>query len=159
MTQKVEALLDYAASRGIRARVSSTLRDCATQNALFEQGRTTPGPVVTGAKGCQSWHTWGRAVDILIDGPREGYAILGDWWKRRGGDWGGDFTNVDDPGHFEWHPDMELRDICPTGNECPAHAGEWPEDRPLFVRPLPRALFGAAVASAGLALAYVLVKR
>ena len=35
------------------------LRTFAQQNALYAQGRITPGKIVTKAKGGQSWHNFG----------------------------------------------------------------------------------------------------
>jgi hypothetical protein len=39
-------------------------RDFAYQDKLYAQGRTTPGEIVTNAKGHQSAHCWGLAVDV-----------------------------------------------------------------------------------------------
>lgn len=112
----VERLLKYAKSEGYEARVTSGRRSCAEQNALYASGRTVGGRIVTGAPGCRSWHTWGRAVDLYIPGwPQEAYAKLGAFWQRLGGRWGGDFG---DPGHFEWHPGVDINDMCPRGANC-----------------------------------------
>ena len=50
-------------------RVVQGLRTIAEQNALYAKGRTSPGPKVTNAKGGQSIHNYGLAVDfaLLID--------------------------------------------------------------------------------------------
>jgi len=32
--------------------------------------------------------------------------------------WGGRFTNVKDPGHFEWHPGIRIEDVCPDPRSC-----------------------------------------
>lgn len=119
-----KALLRYAADQNIPATVSSTYRTCDTQNALYAQGRGAPGPIVTGAPGCFSWHTHGRAVDIAIPGyPVALYEKLGLWWEQHGGIWGGRFANIDDPDHFEWHPGSTLTDACPHGAYvCPTLA-------------------------------------
>ncbi len=47
-------------------RVSHTLRTFYEQNQLFEQGRTKPGRIVTSAKGGQSYHNYGLALDIVL---------------------------------------------------------------------------------------------
>jgi hypothetical protein len=154
MDQNTQALLDFAASRRIPARISSTLRTCAQQDALWEQGRGAPGPVVTDAHGCQSWHVWGRAVDLVIDGPLSDYKVLGDEWKSWGGVWGGDFP-IGDFGHFEWHPGINhVSQICPTGYECPPPMAAWPEDRPIFDRPIPRFFIGLGTAGVLVSFAY-----
>lgn len=45
-------------------RLVQGLRTFAEQQALYDQGRTTPGKIVTHAKGGQSWHNYGIAGDI-----------------------------------------------------------------------------------------------
>lgn len=94
-----------------KAHIRSGIRSEATQNALYAQGRTTDGLVVTNARGCMSWHVQGRAVDLsglTVEELRE----VAVWWKKRGGHWGGDFTGFFDPGHFEWHPGLTIEDVC-----------------------------------------------
>lgn len=106
-------------ARELDARIASARRSCAEQNAIYAQGRTTPGVIVTGARGCQSWHVWGRAVDLEARGAtRADWEELGRWWESRGGTWGGDFPNVDDPGHFEWHPGLTIAQACPDPDRC-----------------------------------------
>jgi hypothetical protein len=101
------------------ARIVSARRTCAEQRALYAQGRTAPGPVVTGANGCSSWHVLGRAVDLSAPGAtRATWEKLGIWWEARGGHWGGRFKNVDDPAHFEWHPGLRISDLCPDPERC-----------------------------------------
>jgi peptidoglycan L-alanyl-D-glutamate endopeptidase CwlK len=45
--------------------VTATLRTNAEQDALYAQGRTTPGPIVTNARGGQSAHNYGLAIDVV----------------------------------------------------------------------------------------------
>lgn len=47
-------------------RYAYTLRTFAEQDALYAQGRTTPGKVVTQARGGQSAHNFGAAIDIVL---------------------------------------------------------------------------------------------
>jgi len=161
MEQKVADLLAYGRSIGIEARVSEGFRTCARQNAIYAGGSST----ATGVSGCHSWHVWGRAADLLIDGgTRADYAALAAEWKRWGGIWGGDWTSpADDWGHFEWHPDIpDIHDLCPRGagaEACPDPNEPWPEDRPLWARPGVRLLGGALLAAGGMYLAYSLVRR
>lgn len=44
--------------------ITSTLRDNESQNALYAQGRTTKGAIVTNARGGQSFHNYGVAFDF-----------------------------------------------------------------------------------------------
>lgn len=66
MTPEAQAafgsLMDRYAKAGVRAKVVETLRSQARQNALYEQGRSTTGPVVTWTR--DSMHTKGLAADI-----------------------------------------------------------------------------------------------
>ena len=45
-------------------RVVQGLRTWAEQQALWNQGRTTPGKIVTHAQGGQSWHNYGLAAEL-----------------------------------------------------------------------------------------------
>lgn len=47
-------------------RFSYTLRTFAEQNAIYAQGRTKPGKIVTQAKGGLSMHNYGLAIDIVL---------------------------------------------------------------------------------------------
>ena len=49
---------------GVEVRIVQGLRTIDEQNALYAQGRTKPGKKVTNAKGGQSYHNYGLAVDI-----------------------------------------------------------------------------------------------
>jgi peptidoglycan L-alanyl-D-glutamate endopeptidase CwlK len=45
--------------------VTQGLRTWAEQDALYAEGRTTPGRIVTHARGGYSWHNYGLAVDLV----------------------------------------------------------------------------------------------
>lgn len=49
--------------------VTSGLRTMAAQAALYAQGRTMPGPIVTHAKPGDSAHNWGLAIDVALQTP------------------------------------------------------------------------------------------
>jgi len=55
---KLEALGTYIL-------VVSGLRTSSEQEALYAQGRTTPGHIVTNAKAGESMHNYGLAVDVV----------------------------------------------------------------------------------------------
>ena len=48
-----------------KVRITQGLRTIAEQDALYAKGRTTPGKKVTNAKGGQSVHNYGFAVDTV----------------------------------------------------------------------------------------------
>lgn len=97
-------------------RFAYTLRTNAEQDALYAQGRTKPGKIVTWAKAGQSFHNFGLAIDIvlIIDGKEASWDMLkdfdgdkvADWmecvaiFKKHGWEWGGNWTKKDYP-HFQ----------------------------------------------------------
>ncbi len=61
----VDALLANARLVGIDLLVTCTYRSLSEQAALYAQGRTKPGPIVTRAQPGQSAHNFGLAVDVV----------------------------------------------------------------------------------------------
>ena len=51
--------------QGIDVLVTSTYRDKESQAAIYAQGRTKPGRIVTKAKAGQSWHNFRLAFDFV----------------------------------------------------------------------------------------------
>jgi hypothetical protein len=79
------------------------------QKALYAQGRTAPGPIVTNAKDAkESAHGVAAAVDFAVSrngvvdwNDRDAYALLGALAKDFGLVWGGNFSWGWDGGHVE----------------------------------------------------------
>lgn len=72
LATRVRMLIDTFAQNGVQIEVVQGLRTFAEQDALFAQGRTKPGQVVTRARGGQSNHNYGLAcfdeqTEILTD--------------------------------------------------------------------------------------------
>src|ERR687883_479303 len=61
----ITTLIDTLYKNGIQIEVVQGLRTFAEQDALYAQGRTRPGPIVTRARGGQSNHNYGLAVDVV----------------------------------------------------------------------------------------------
>ena len=59
------AFVTKCAAAGVDVLITSTYRDHESQAALFAQGRTTPGKIVTNARPGQSWHNWRCAFDFV----------------------------------------------------------------------------------------------
>lgn len=105
------ALVKDAAAKGIEIRVTSGTRTYEEQNALYEQGRSKPGRIVTNARGGHSNHNFGIAFDVTIfkngqpvwESPQ--YKVVGALGKALGFTWGGDWESIQDEPHFELHPD------------------------------------------------------
>ena len=95
-----------------KVRISQGLRTFAEQDTLFNQK-----PKVTNAKGGQSVHNYGFAVDIvlIIDGKDASWDTHKDWdgdkvadwdecvkiFAKYGWNWGGNWSNFKDMPHFE----------------------------------------------------------
>ena len=60
----VIAAQELVAKDGVTIEVISGLRSWAQQAALFAQGRTKPGRIVTKARPGSSWHNYGLAIDL-----------------------------------------------------------------------------------------------
>lgn len=102
---QVESFLNKANRMGYCCGVFSGLRNFDQQNKLYAQGRTEPGKIVTNAKGGESFHNYGLAVDVVFldngnwswDEKHE-WRLLGELGKSFGLHWGGVWN---DKPHFE----------------------------------------------------------
>lgn len=109
--QDVEDAINELAASGVKVRVTFGFRTNAEQDKLYAQGRTTPGNIVTNAKGGESIHNYGLAVDVVEIQPMYGYSPDGypaERWntiakafKSRGFEWGNDWPKFKDKPHFE----------------------------------------------------------
>ena len=103
--------------RGIKVAVSETLRTKEEQDALYAQGRTRPGPIVTNARGSEyrSQHQWGIAFDFYLRMDVDGDGQISDdsyndrtglfseaasEAKELGLGWGGDWKRFVDKPHI-----------------------------------------------------------
>jgi peptidoglycan L-alanyl-D-glutamate endopeptidase CwlK len=103
-------LIEEATAEGIRVKIICGTRTYAEQDKLYSQGRSSPGPIVTKAKGGQSNHNFGLAFDIGIFGENGAYygehpdyRRCGEIGEKLGLEWGGDWKFVDEP-HFQYNP-------------------------------------------------------
>jgi hypothetical protein len=98
-------LINEAKKIGIEVRLISGYLSLKEQNTMYEQGRTTPGPLITRAR--VSSHNTGLAFDVAVvkdgkvifSGPD--FQILGGLGETLGLVWGGRFERRKDPPHFE----------------------------------------------------------
>ncbi|MCM3736461.1 M15 family metallopeptidase [Bacillus cytotoxicus] len=110
VAEKTRAVISQMHAQGIYICVAQGFRSFDEQDALYAQGRTKPGSIVTNARGGQSNHNYGVAVDLClytgdgsdvmwnVDGPfRRVIAAM----KAQGFKWGGDWTSFKDYPHFE----------------------------------------------------------
>jgi len=115
--KKILEECDKALTGHAKVRITQGLRTFAEQDDLYAQGRTKPGKKVTNAKGGQSIHNYGFAVDIclIIDGKTASWETAKDWdgdkqsdwmevvviFKKYGWNWGGDWRTLKDMPHFD----------------------------------------------------------
>ena len=104
-------------------RFAYVTRTFAEQSALYAQGRTAPGKIVTNAPAGLSIHNYSLAFDIVLLVDKDGNGSheaaswdtatdfdgdgVSDWMeivaiaKKYGWSWGGDWTSIKDLPHFE----------------------------------------------------------
>lgn len=108
-----QKFLDLAAANGIDVRITSAFRSWDDQDALYTQGRTQPGSIVTDAMGGDSYHNWGLAFDMapVVNGQisYENEALfdrLGKLGEQVGLEWGGNwktfYVALKDRPHFQY---------------------------------------------------------
>lgn len=110
---------------GITLRVTQGTRTYAEQDALYAQGRTAPGDVVTNARGGYSNHNFGLAFDV-VEIRADGSANWNTDWDALGGvaadvglAWGGNWTTFVDRPHFELDAGLstaQLRERVASGD-------------------------------------------
>ena len=96
--------------KGLIVKLGECFRSVAEQDALYAQGRTTAGSIVTNAKGSSysSMHQWGVAFDVIRNDGKGAYNDNDGWFskvgkvgKSLGLEWGGDWTSPVDKPHFQ----------------------------------------------------------
>jgi peptidoglycan LD-endopeptidase CwlK len=65
LAAKITQLATILTEAGVDIRVTQGLRTWEQQDELYAQGRTLPGKIVTNARGGESWHEFGVAVDVV----------------------------------------------------------------------------------------------
>ncbi|MBG9543393.1 peptidase M15 [Cytobacillus firmus] len=117
VAEKKNELIALAADKGINVVITQDFRSIEEQDALYEKGRTAEGNIVTHAKGGESYHNFGLAIDFALmsvdgqviwdmnyDGNGNSRA---DWMevvkiaKDLGFEWGGDWTQFKDYPHLQ----------------------------------------------------------
>jgi peptidoglycan LD-endopeptidase CwlK len=117
--QRVEAFIKAAQASGIDLLVTSTYRDDESQNALYAQGRTTAGKIVTNAKAGESFHNYRCAVDVvpIINGKPvwdtsyQVWQTIGRLGKEAGLEWAGDWVKFKEYPHFQYTSGFTLAEL------------------------------------------------
>lgn len=101
----------------ITIRIVQGLRTFAEQDAIYQQGRSKPGKIVSNAPAGSSYHNYGLAVDVVpIDNSIMGWDYDFKKWAPLGVPfkitWGGDFPGTfKDYDHFEKKLGYNWRDL------------------------------------------------
>ena len=117
--ERVEEFLRLCALNHIDLLVTSTYRDNESQQALYDQGRTKAGKVVTNAKAGDSWHNWRCAVDVVPlvngkpnwDGSDPVWTKLGELGEQAGLEWAGRWRTFKELAHFQYTGGLTLTDL------------------------------------------------
>lgn len=116
---RAEKFLALAKAAGIDLLVTSTYRDAASQDALYAQGRTKPGRIVTNARAGQSWHNWRCALDVVPlrngkpvwDVKDPIWQTVGKLGKDAGLEWAGDWKRFKEFPHFQYTGGLTLAQL------------------------------------------------
>ncbi|WP_281358133.1 M15 family metallopeptidase [Saccharibacillus qingshengii] len=115
--QKSDQLVAQAAKKGIEVVITSDFRGVEEQDELYRQGREKPGNIVTNARGGQSYHNFGLAIDFALrdesdrivwdmeldrsGNGRSDWREVVELAKDLGFEWGGDWSNFPDYPHLQ----------------------------------------------------------
>ncbi|UOQ84205.1 M15 family metallopeptidase [Gracilibacillus salinarum] len=125
--EKMNSLITTTEERGIVIVITDGFRSEAEQNVLYQRGRSTDGQIVTYAKGGESYHNYGLAIDFALrnkndeviwdmdyDGNQNGES---DWMevvsvaKDLGFSWGGDFSRFKDYPHLQLDFGLSIQEL------------------------------------------------
>lgn len=112
------AFISACYAQGIDAILTSTYRDIESQDALYAQGRTTPGKVVTNARGGESFHQYHCAFDFcpLVNGKPawDDLALFqkcGEIGESVGLEWAGRWVHMKELAHLQFTGGLSLADF------------------------------------------------
>ncbi len=121
LAARAKAMVELLAQGGTEILITQGLRTWEEQDALYSKGRTSPPigkqSIVTNAKGGQSYHNFGLAVDIVVldsigkadwDTNHPGWAAAAKTGKSVGLAWGGDWKSFKDLPHFQHTGGLDL---------------------------------------------------
>lgn len=110
LQEKAEKLVSACRGQGLLIGIGECFRTVAEQDALYAKGRTTPGSIVTNAKGSSysSHHQWGTAFDIYRNDGKGAYNDSDGFFSKVGAigvkiglEWGGNWKSPVDKPHFQ----------------------------------------------------------
>ena len=116
---KVEHFIQLCKDNNIDLLVTSTYRDFESQAALYSQGRTSPGKIVTNAGPGDSYHNWRCAIDVVPllngkadwDGSHPVWAEIGRLGKEAGLEWAGEWVHFKELAHFQYSGGLTIAQL------------------------------------------------
>jgi peptidoglycan LD-endopeptidase CwlK len=125
--ERSNQLIQQSAEKGIVILITDDFRSMEDQDALYEKGRSAEGNIVTHARGGESFHNFGLAIDFAIKTPDENIIWdmqydgnqngKSDWdevvelAKALGFEWGGDWAQFKDYPHLQMNFGLTLADL------------------------------------------------
>jgi len=116
---RATAFISACHAEGIDLLVTSTYRDKEAQDALYAQGRTKPGKIVTKAKGGESFHNYRCALDVvpivngkLVWNDEQLWKKIGQLGKQCGLEWAGDGVRFREAPHFQWTNGKTIKQLA-----------------------------------------------
>jgi peptidoglycan L-alanyl-D-glutamate endopeptidase CwlK len=113
-----ERFVASCAKQNIDVLITSTYRDGESQNALYAQGRTAPGKIVTKAKAGQSFHNWKCAFDFvpIVNGKAQWndtalFTKCGEIAEAVGLEWAGRWKTFKELAHCQYTNGLTLQDF------------------------------------------------
>lgn len=106
----VDKLIKECEKQGLKIGIGECFRTVGEQDALYAQGRTKAGSIVTNAKGStySSMHQWGIAFDFYRNDNKGAFDDTGNFFtkvgkvgQRIGLEWGGSWKSPVDKPHFQ----------------------------------------------------------
>lgn len=115
---RCDAFVDACRRAGIDVLITSTYRDFESQAAIYAQGRTAPGRIVTNAKPGESMHNWRVAFDFVpvVAGKAQwddipGITRCGEIAESVGLEWAGRWKSFKEMLHCQYTGGLTLADL------------------------------------------------
>lgn len=116
--EKIQAFIDLCHKNGIDIIITSTYRDNESQTALYNQGRTTKGSIVTNAKAGESYHNYRCAADFapVVNGKinwndTKTFNKCGQLAEQCGLEWAGRWKSFPELAHVQFTGGLSIKDL------------------------------------------------
>ncbi|WLR47875.1 M15 family metallopeptidase [Halobacillus litoralis] len=125
--KRKDQLVEKIKRAGINIMITEGHRSVEKQDKLYEQGRSSSGQIVTHARGGESYHNYGLAIDFALehedgriiwdteyDGNGNGksdWVEIAEAAKGLGFEWGGDWGKFKDYPHLQMDFGLSIREL------------------------------------------------